>query len=288
MGLSVFLLGFGEAAQSFCSDPHWRHAPVGYDIKLDNPNARPEKLAQFDKLGTKVSVDVAHDIAMADIILSLVTADQARSATASVARFIGPQTLYVDMNSTAPGQKRAAADLLSASSAQYVDAAIMAPIQSPALSVPVLLSGAAADRGLKALSALGFSNLKMIDDNVGSASTIKMIRSVMVKGIEALTAECVIAAEAAGVRDEVLNSLGADWQDRSNYNLDRMLVHGERRAAEMEQVCATLSDLGVAPIMSQGTALLQRKIGQVGNGSAPGELSEKLESMKAITKALAA
>jgi hypothetical protein len=86
-----------------------------------------------------------------------------------------------------------------------------------------------------------------------------MIRSVMVKGIEALTAECMLASSAAGVTDEVLASLDSSekqqsWPSRAAYNLDRMIVHGLRRAEEMAEVVRTLEDLGIDPMMSRATA----------------------------------
>ncbi len=78
-----------------------------------------------------------------------------------------------------------------------------------------------------------------------------MVRSVMVKGIEALTAEMILAADAAGVTEGVLASLGGDWAAKADYNLDRMLAHGTRRAAEMEEVAQTLQELGIDPLMTR-------------------------------------
>ena len=98
---------------------------------------------------------------------------------------------------------------------------------------------------------------------------IKMARSVIVKGIEALTLECFLAAARAGVVDEVANSLknnypGLDWSKIVPYNLERLAVHGERRAAEMEEVAETLRELGVEPLMTLATVKRQREMGQVG------------------------
>jgi 3-hydroxyisobutyrate dehydrogenase-like beta-hydroxyacid dehydrogenase len=91
-----------------------------------------------------------------------------------------------------------------------------------------------------------------------------MIRSVMVKGIEALTAEMMAAATAAGVTDEILASLdtsesAAPWRERAAYNLERMTTHGARRAAEMEEAAKTLLALGVSPVMTRGTVYRQRE-----------------------------
>jgi 3-hydroxyisobutyrate dehydrogenase-like beta-hydroxyacid dehydrogenase len=142
---------------------------------------------------------------------------------------------------------------------------VLAPVEPLALGVPLLLSGPDAEAGRAALAELGFTNLRVVCDQVGRASAIKMIRSVMVKGIEALTAEMMLAADAAGVADEVLASLDASdkpqsWTEKAAYNLERMHHHGLRRAAEMEEVAKTLTSLGIEPLMTAGTVRRQREM----------------------------
>ena len=116
---------------------------------------------------------------------------------------------------------------------------------------------------------------RVVAGAVGAASSIKMIRSVMVKGLEALTAECVLAAVAAGVEDEVLSSLmqshpGIDWPAHVAYNFERAMAHGHRRAAEMEKVAKTLADLGLPADMAAATVDWQRRIGEM-SLNVPGE-----------------
>jgi 3-hydroxyisobutyrate dehydrogenase-like beta-hydroxyacid dehydrogenase len=127
----------------------------------------------------------------------------------------------------------------------------------------LLLAGSAAQQAEDLLRAAGFTNLRIVGNEAGRASAIKMIRSVMVKGIEALTAEMMLAAMAAGVADEVLASLDASekaqpWRERAEYNIERMITHGVRRAVEMEESAKTLASLGVEPIMTEGTVRRQR------------------------------
>ena len=138
----------------------------------------------------------------------------------------------------------------------------MAPVDA-ALAVPLLLSGPHAADVEPLLAALGFSNIRIAGREIGMASAIKMIRSVMVKGLEALSWECAAAAEAAGVLDEVTASLDASekpwpWPERIAYNRERMETHGLRRAAEMEESARTLQGLGIEPVMTRGTVELQR------------------------------
>jgi hypothetical protein len=123
--------------------------------------------------------------------------------------------------------------------------------------------------------------VRIVGTQVGRASTIKMLRSVMYKGMEALTAECLMACEKAGVTDEVLGSFGnangsRDWASGADYRLDRMMVHGLRRSAEMEEVVKTLEALGVEPLMTRGTVDRQRAIGELGLSPVPEGLSAKL------------
>ena len=143
---------------------------------------------------------------------------------------------------------------------RYVDVAVMAPVDPARLSVPLLLSGLYAAAGEVALRALGFSNVRILPGEVGRASSVKMIRSVMVKGIEALTAEMMLAGDAAGVSGDVLASLGGDWPSKAAYNIERMTTHGARRAAEMEEVAKTLVALGIDPVMTRGTVKRQREM----------------------------
>jgi 3-hydroxyisobutyrate dehydrogenase-like beta-hydroxyacid dehydrogenase len=111
--------------------------------------------------------------------------------------------------------------------------------------------------------------LTVVGADTGHAAAIKMIRSVMIKGIEALTMECFLAASRAGVLDEVTASMknnypSLDWTKIAEYNLERMASHGERRAAEMEESAATLRELGLEPRMVEATVKDQREMGAIG------------------------
>ena len=132
----------------------------------------------------------------------------------------------------------------------------------------MLLAGPHAAAVAPMLAALGMRTT-IAGAEVGAAAAIKMVRGVIVKWIEALTLECFLAAARAGFVDEVANSLknnypGLDWSKIVPYNLERMAVHGERRAAEMEEVAETLRELGVEPLMTLATVKRQREMGQVG------------------------
>ena len=251
----VALIGFGEAGESFARAPGWRGETRAWDLL-------PERREAMAGCGVETGEDAATALADRAFLLSLVTADAALAAACDYAPLLPEGALWCDLNSVAPETKREAAAVIEAAGGRYVDVAVMAPVDQ-GLAVPLLLSGPHAMAALALLEALGFSNLRVVGDAVGRASAIKMIRSVMVKGIEALSWECAAAAEAAGVLDEITASLDASekpigWAERFAYNRERMETHGLRRAAEMEESARTLQGLGIEPVMTRGTVQLQR------------------------------
>lgn len=277
----AIFIGFGEAGQAFAEQ---MDAAVGaYDRKTDTTGTRDAKLEDYRRLGTTAFHSNHDAVRSTDLVLSLVTADQALAVARETAASIAPGTLFCDMNSVAPDTKRAAAQAIEAAGGRYVDVAVMAPVHPKKRAVPLLVSGPHAEAGLVAFGGIGFSNITRQPGGVGAASSVKMIRSVMVKGIEALTAECLLAATRAGVRDAVIASLdaswpGADWGKRGDYNLDRMMIHGLRRAEEMEEVVKTLDGLGTGSAMSRGTVDRQRAIGRLTLGEI-GSLDAKITAI---------
>jgi 3-hydroxyisobutyrate dehydrogenase-like beta-hydroxyacid dehydrogenase len=254
------LIGFGEAAAVFAAAAGWEETATGWDI---SPVCEQAMIEQ----GVRPGASAADALSGAPLVLSLVTADQALGAAQEYAPHLARGALWCDMNSVAPETKRSAAKSIEAAGARYVDVAVLAPVQPGRLAVPLLLAGPDAQDAEAELRKAGFTNLKVVGDQVGKASAIKMIRSVMVKGIEALSDEMMEAARAAGVANEVLASLDASekavpWADKAAYNLDRMAAHGIRRAAEMEESAKTLVSLGVDPVMTRATVLRQRQAGE--------------------------
>jgi 3-hydroxyisobutyrate dehydrogenase-like beta-hydroxyacid dehydrogenase len=220
------------------------------------------------------ALNSAEALTGAPLVLSLVSADRAQAAAESNAALIGAGAIWCDMNSVAPETKRASARAIEAAGGRYVDVAVLAPVNPARLAVPLILSGPAADQARQRLAGLGFTNTRIVGTEVGRASAIKMIRSVMVKGIEALCDEMMEAAEVAGVADEVLASLDASeqarpWAERVAYNRERMATHGVRRAAEMEESARTLLSLDVEPVMTLGTVKRQSRAARAKRSMVP-------------------
>jgi len=276
-------IGFGEAGAALAVP-----GAGAYDVKTADPLTRDDKRRDYASTGVWGFDNAPGALAGARYVFSLVTADRALAAAREYAPFIEPGTLWIDMNSVAPGTKRSAAEAVEAVGGRYVDAAIMAPVRPLRHAVPLLLAGPHAAATEKLLRKAGFSDIAVVGARIGDAASVKMIRSVLVKGIEALSAECALAAYAAGISDALMTSLEIGWRDqdwvaRIDYNLDRMLVHGLRRAAEMEEVAKTLEDLGIDPVMTRGAIARHRAAGSVGTVSPEG-LAAKLALIGARSK----
>lgn len=276
----IFFIGFGEAGQAFAQglQPACLRL-AAYDLKLEIPEKHVLCRQAMDQLRT-VPCAVA-EVRQAHVVLCLVTADQALVAARAAAPHLAPGAFWFDGNSCSPGTKQQAAGVIAAAGGRYVDLALMAPVHPGLHRTPMLASGPDAVAGAATLASLGIE-VVVAGDRVGQASAIKMLRSVIIKGLEALTAESFLAARAAGVEDAVLASLqasdpGIDWARRGAYNLDRMLVHGSRRAAEMAEVAVTLRELGLPSRMAVATQQWQSDIAALALDPGPDDLGARAD-----------
>jgi 3-hydroxyisobutyrate dehydrogenase-like beta-hydroxyacid dehydrogenase len=191
---SVALIGFGEAGGILGRDL----ASLGirvriFDRLLDDPGARQALLAKAADAGVQACASAAAAVEDAQLVISAVTAGSALAVATELAGALRPGQVFMDINSVAPTTKQAASAALQPGAVAYVDAAVMAPVPPQRLRTPILLGGAQAMTVLRWLEPLGF-NLTVVADSIGVASAIKMCRSIMIKGLEALTSECLSTA----------------------------------------------------------------------------------------------
>jgi 3-hydroxyisobutyrate dehydrogenase-like beta-hydroxyacid dehydrogenase len=262
----VAIIGFGEAGSILGAElAHGGRAVRTYDILLDAAATRPALLARAAAGGVCACDTLEEALRGAQLVISAVTAGSAAEVARQAGERLHSEQWYLDINSVSPASKRANAAALEAHGARYVEAAVMAPVPPQRLRVPMLLGGARAAQLAPLLAALGM-NVEVVDARVGVASAIKMCRSVMIKGLEALAVECLFAARRHGAEDAVLASLersfpGMGWQDRlPDYLVSRVAEHGRRRAAEMREVAATIAAAGIEPLMSVATAQRQEEL----------------------------
>jgi 3-hydroxyisobutyrate dehydrogenase-like beta-hydroxyacid dehydrogenase len=258
----ICLIGFGEVGQRLAAD--LRSAGQSdlstWDVLFADPGSVPSRALRGADV--RVGGNAADALAGANIVISAVTAAECVAAAQSASASLAPGVLYLDLNSVSPRTKADAASAISAAGGRYVEAAVMSPIAPKGVASPILLGGPHAQAFLPVGRLLGFAGAEVFSAVVGRASAAKMCRSVMIKGIEALLTESLLAARRYGVESTVLASLNdllpvADWPARSRYMITRSLQHGRRRAAEMREVAATVREAGIEPWMSAACAARQ-------------------------------
>lgn len=261
---SVALIGFGEAGGIIGQDLAALGVAVrAYDRLLDDAARRAALQAKAEAAGVALCDSAVAAADGVQLVISAVTAGSALQVAEGIAGQLQPGQVFMDINSVAPATKQAASAAIEARGGVYVDAAVMAPVPPQRLQTPILLGGQQAEALAQWLAPLGF-NVQVVADRIGVASAIKMCRSVMIKGLEALTTECLATARQYGAEERVLASLhksfpGMGWDARQpHYLISRVAEHGRRRAEEMEEVAKTVADVGVAPHMSQAIVRTQR------------------------------
>lgn len=255
----VCLIGFGEVGQILGAELPRAGVPAvtAWDTAFPDPASVPARA--LAKAEVTAGADAEEAAAGATLIISAVTAAETLAAARSVCGALAPGAWLLDLNSAAPGTKTTAARAVAAAGGRYVEAAVMSPVPPKRLATPMLLGGPHAAAFLPVAEALGFSGLRVFSADYGKASAAKMCRSAIVKGIEALLTESLVAARHHGVEADVVESLsdlfpGPDWRDLSHYMISRSLEHGTRRSEEMREVAHTVLEAGLEPLMSLACA----------------------------------
>jgi 3-hydroxyisobutyrate dehydrogenase-like beta-hydroxyacid dehydrogenase len=296
MTTTFAFIGFGEAAQHISRGLQGQGAKMAgaYDILFDMPGAGGQKgdavRAALAERNIPAAATNADAIRGADIVVSAVTAKQVAAAAEATAPHMKAGQIFLDINSASPGAKREAAKAVTAAGADYVEAAVMSNVPPHGHRVPMFLAGKKAEAAAALMGPFGM-DVTVVGPEIGQASSIKMIRSVMVKGLEALFVESLTAAHRAGVVDKVIESLGEsfpgmDWRGKAGYHLGRVALHAARRADEMEEVAETLRDIGIPPTMAEATARQLRMCADMGlremfRDEAPDEIAPYVAAVSA-------
>lgn len=195
-------------------------------------------------------------------IISAVTAANTLAVAQEAAPHLRPGTVFLDLNSASPGCKQQCAVLIDAAGGQYVEAGVMTSVPPYGIRVPMLLGGLPA-KNLASLLLNWELDAKLVSDRIGVASAIKMCRSVMIKGLEALVIESYSTARAYGVEDHMIATLqetfpSMDWHAQGAYFFSRVVQHGKRRAEEMRESARTVQEAGFEPMMASAIAAKQQ------------------------------
>lgn len=259
--MRIAFIGFGEVGSILARDLR----AAGHDVVAvfdtafaDSTSKASRNLAAQEVRRAASAPDAA---AGAEVVFCCVTAGSALDAARSLAGGIAHAPFVVDVNSVSPGTKREACDAVTAAGGRYVEAAVMTSVPPHGIRSPTLIGGPHAAAFLPVAGDLGMK-VEVFSDQVGGASSVKMCRSIMIKGMEATVTECLLTARRYGVEKQVLASLAdtlphKDWAELARYMMSRALIHGRRRAEEVREVARTVAEAGLEPMQSPATAQRQ-------------------------------
>jgi 3-hydroxyisobutyrate dehydrogenase-like beta-hydroxyacid dehydrogenase len=247
------------------------HGEVGRIFATGLKNQGAASVSAWDRLfvdpqrgaepGVRRCNSLTELLAGSELVFSAVTASQTLAVAKEAAGQLRPGTIFVDLNSASPRTKRECAEAIEGAGGRYVEAAVMTSVPPYGIRVPMLLGGPHAGAVAATLCAWSL-DAKVASPELGVASAIKMCRSVIIKGMEALVVESFTAARAYGVEDQVLASLqetmpGIDWEKQGSYFFERVIQHGQRRAEEMVESAATMADTGIGSSMAAAASQRQ-------------------------------
>ena len=261
--ISVAMIGYGEVGGILGRALRARGvASVRmYDRLLDDPKRGAAIADRARGDGIVPSPTAAEAVRDADLVVSAVTASQARAAVAGAVAGLRAGAIFIDVNSASPGTRIGCAAIVHAAGGRYVEMAVMTSMPPRGIATPMLSGGPDAAGAAPLLAALGFK-VEPASEEYGVASAIKMCRSVIVKGMEAIVIESFVTARKYGVEKQVLASLaesfpGIDWEKQGGYFFQRVVQHGRRRAEEMQEAAVTVREAGLEPLMASATAKRQ-------------------------------
>jgi 3-hydroxyisobutyrate dehydrogenase-like beta-hydroxyacid dehydrogenase len=257
----IGLVGYGEVGRIFGSglkDKPDVQAVGAWDLKFGDAEERGAQLDHCSLHGITAHGSMRELCENSDLIISAVTASNTLAVAQEAAPFIRSGSVFLDLNSASPGTKQQAAALIDARGADYVEAGVMTSVPPYGIKVPMLLGGAQAAPLAALLLGWGM-DAAAVSKDLGVASAIKMCRSVMIKGLEALVIESYTTARKYGVEDYVLPTLqetfpSIDWNKQGAYFFSRVVQHGKRRAEEMREAANTVREAGFEPLMSSAIA----------------------------------
>jgi 3-hydroxyisobutyrate dehydrogenase len=259
----VALLGLGEAgsaiARGLCSPGGWRESQIGRKvIAIDIEPVESVRGRVITACGTNLDLVVERNytqiLSSADLVISVVTGEDALKAARMARDWLRPGTLFADFNSITGSQTKAVAAELTLAGIDFVDVAVMGSFMAMGHLAPLLISGPSAQKMVTFAEEIG-TPARILSNTIGDASAVKILRSILMKGIEALSVECLVAARRQGLVDHVLSSVN-DVDKLGFAEFVRVLTithltHAKRRMEEVEKAALNLEEAGVQPLMSE-------------------------------------
>ena len=261
--MKIAIIGLGEVGRCYAKALH----ASGYELSLCDARPAPAATDLASSWELPVQTSIGDWLADCEWVLSCVTGAHALGAVEQCLAHARPGTTLCDLTTASPDTKRTAAKQAGDSSVRYVDVAIMGAISLSLEKTPLLASGAGASE-FAGLLAKANGKVRVIEGGAaGDAIAMKILRSVFTKGMEALSVELLMAAEAQGVREKLYEQLRDIDETPLRTFIDMLVrthvIHARRRAHEVHDAAAELAKHGLPSVVLPG---VERRFAQTIQG----------------------
>ena len=263
--LRLGFIGFGEAASRFAKD--LTHAGlasiVAYSPSAAKAAADDPLLAKAAEAGVRIVPTIADVCTRSNLVVSLTPGKLALAVLREAKRYLNAEHIYVDATTASVRDMEKAAKLLEGGAA-FVDAAVMDPVPMNGIKVLTVASGSHAVRFRDLLAPYGM-NIQVVGDKPGAASSMKLLRSVCMKGLAALLLESLEAAQRYGVTDALVADMsrfidGSPFEDLIKRWVCGTAIHAERRIHEVTEAMALLKSVRASTHMTASTRKTLRNV----------------------------
>ncbi|MBF5006907.1 NAD(P)-binding domain-containing protein [Diaphorobacter caeni] len=250
--MRIAIIGLGEVGRCYAKALH----AAGYQLSLCDARPAPAASELATTWALPIQTSVGAWLQECEWVLSCVTGSHARTVAEQCLEHMRQGSTLCDLTTASPDTKRAAAKLAEAQSVRYVDVAIMGAISLSLEKTPLLASGAGSTDFAQVLAKAN-GNVRVIDGGAaGDAIALKILRSVFTKGMEALSVELLMAAEAQGVREKLYAQLRDIDETPLRTFIDMLVrthvIHARRRAHEVHDAAAEMAKHGLPSVVLSG------------------------------------
>ena len=250
--MNIAIIGLGEVGRCFA-------APLldaGFNLSLCEPRPSEAAKALSARAGLPLHAAPGAWLAQVDWVLSCATSAQALNVVREALPNLPETATIADLTTAAPDVKREAAALASTQRINFLDVAIMGAISLNLVRTPLLVSGANAATFQRFMEKAGGQVQVIADGKAGDAISLKILRSVFTKGMEALSVELLMSAERQGVRAALYEQLRDIDETPLRSFLDMLVrthvVHARRRLHEVRDARAELDTQGLPSLVLGG------------------------------------
>ncbi|WP_341667513.1 DUF1932 domain-containing protein [Alcaligenes sp. SDU_A2] len=248
----IALIGAGEVARAY--GPALKAAGLEIPFLLVR-RATPQAQALAQQVGAQLCMMPTDGWRTVGGVLCAVTGAQASTVAQAILPWLSGGTLYMDVCTGEPQTMEDIGHMAAQHDIDFADIAIMGSVPTTGVHTALIAAGQGAGRAAALLSVVGAA-VRVLPGKAGDAMRLKLLRSQMTKGLEALAIENLMLAERLGLRAELYEVL----QDLDHHGLRHFmelsvrthLVHGVRRRDEVVQVKQQMEQAGLRPRVMNG------------------------------------